>query len=418
MRKTINILISHTDLDDYVSQLFNLFRMDKSLLVDLLTAYIRLYTSKDENGNIDSFIIKDGDDEEIYCNFYNFDYSNVSEGIRNIFDTKNLNDNVVYNVYITDLNLDMSTANYLNELKTKGIINQLELIDHHITGKDVALKYPEWYNLTVGDSATKLVYDRSGIKHYTEGDYLLELVEIVDAADLFKTKNSNVFEAGRCLNNILEPIFKSVKNVSHTRFLVWWYIIQLLDSESLNDLVNGSSLYYRMLYKEDNIGRFRVKSLFSLLNALLNNVEFNRTFIYPTYEEINHPYHVLYYKNQIRTMLHNGQIITTRVDDKDIKFVVIDNHNGPVSDVSYYALKERKDIHFLVYLLPNGVASFRSYIEDNGDVRYDVSKIAKEFGGGGHMAAAGAKLDDSITNEKIIEELISIITNFKKENND
>ena len=55
-----------------------------------------------------------------------------------------------YLVLITDLNLTLSKANYLQqrieELKINGVDVELLLLDHHISGQECADKY-EWYHL-------------------------------------------------------------------------------------------------------------------------------------------------------------------------------------------------------------------------------------------------------------------------------
>lgn len=403
MAVVVNLLISHTDLDGYSSQLMNLLRINP-LTKEPIKLIENLYNNKDNDNNIDSLgieqnsTIKNGLLE--YVVFYNFNYDNVDEGIREIFVKNNDKEpNTIYNVYITDINLSMDTAYFLNELKIQGAINHLELLDHHITGKEVSEKYPEWYHMTIGISATSLAFNKLFPIPIDNIYYnvIKELTSIINAADVFDTEDNKVFEAGRCLNNILEYIFKSVKNKSHARFLVWCYLIILINTKS-------TTLVEDILNKEDDRGRERIKMLFNLLNNLIDGNPYNSELV-KLGKHIETPLHVLYYNNQVQSILSLGSTITLKKENESIKYLLVSGYNQSLSDVAYYTLYNRKDLDFIVFKLDNKMLSFRSFetVGEDGNkcVRYDVSELAKKLGGGGHRVAAGCILSKNSTEEEI-----------------
>ena len=398
MKFVNNILISHTDLDGYGSQLMSLLRVSKSNSLDIIEKMYNKY----KEGNFDIYWINDGE----CAMFYNFDYSEVDSGIRDIF--SKANPLVTHNVYITDLNLSVDICDYLDDLKKQGIINHLELIDHHITGQDSTTKYPEWYNLTVGKSATQLAFDK--LPQMDNMDTIKDLVSVINAADVFDTSDDKVFESGRCLTNILEPIFKSINNRSYSRFLIWTYLLLLIHVKDWYKY-NGD-LVDHILDVEDDYGRKRIKMLFNLLNCMFDNIPYGIGLLDPNVT-IETPLHVLYYKNQIQTVLNLGTTASVHDTEQNIQYLVVSGFTQSISDVSYYTLLNRPDLDFIVFLLPNNVVSFRSFIQVGEDrsehVRYDVSKLAAKFGGGGHMAAAGCTLKEEVTKDYIIEKIAEYI---------
>lgn len=398
MKLINNILISHTDLDGYGSQLMSLFRVSKSNRLDTIE---KMYNKYNE-ANFDMYWFNSDE----CASFYNFDYSEVDAGIRDIFSL--VNPLVTNNVYITDLNLSVDICNYLDDLKKQGVINHLELIDHHISGQDSATKYPEWYNLTVGKSATQLAFNK--LPQMDNMDTIKDLVSVINAADVFDTSDTKVFESGRCLTNILEPIFKSINNRSHSRFLIWTYLLLLIHVKDWYKY-NGNVVDH-ILDVEDDYGRRRIKMLFNLLNCRFDNIPYDKSLLDPN-EIISTPLHVLYYKNQIQTVLNLGTTASVHDTEQNVHYLVVSGFTQSISDVSYYTLLNRSDLDFIVFLLPNNVVSFRSFIEVGEDrsehVRYDVSKLAAKFGGGGHMAAAGCTLKEEVTKDYIIEKIAEYI---------
>ena len=145
---------------------------------------------------------------------------------------------------------------------------------------------------------------------------------------------------------------------------------------------------------------------------MFNDIPYDISLLDPN-ETLSTPLHVLYYKNQIQTVLNLGTTASVHDTEQNIQYLVVSGFTQSISDVSYYTLLNRPDIDFIVFLLPNNVVSFRSFIEVGEDrsehVRYDVSKLAAKFGGGGHMAAAGCTLKEEVTKDYIIEKIAEYI---------
>jgi len=93
-------------------------------------------------------------------NFYNSNYGNeISQKIeRIILDIENDDKNTAL-VLITDLNLTLQQASYLDKkLKESEKDIELLLLDHHKTGLECSQKF-QWYKLDEKRCATKITYD-------------------------------------------------------------------------------------------------------------------------------------------------------------------------------------------------------------------------------------------------------------------
>ncbi len=112
-------------------------------------------------------------------------------------------------ILISDLNLNLNEAEYLQDkiqehrLQNKDI--QIQLLDHHISGKEVAESF-HWYFLDINRCATKIVYEFLK-KHYTilepkDTIWLEPLVEMVNSVDIWDTQGYG-FELGKvCMRMI------------------------------------------------------------------------------------------------------------------------------------------------------------------------------------------------------------------------
>ncbi|WQY87648.1 3',5'-cyclic-nucleotide phosphodiesterase [Helicobacter pylori] len=112
-------------------------------------------------------------------------------------------------ILISDLNLNLNEAEYLQDkiqehrLQNKNI--QIQLLDHHISGKEVAESF-HWYFLDTNRCATKIVYEFLK-KHYTilepkNATWLEPLVEMVNSVDIWDTQGYG-FELGKvCMRMI------------------------------------------------------------------------------------------------------------------------------------------------------------------------------------------------------------------------
>ncbi len=112
-------------------------------------------------------------------------------------------------ILISDLNLNLNEAQYLQDkiqehrLQNRNI--QIQLLDHHISGKEVAESF-HWYFLDTNRCATKIVYEFLK-KHYAilepkNTTWLEPLVEMVNSVDIWDTQGYG-FELGKvCMRMI------------------------------------------------------------------------------------------------------------------------------------------------------------------------------------------------------------------------
>ncbi|VEJ25495.1 3',5'-cyclic-nucleotide phosphodiesterase [Helicobacter pylori] len=112
-------------------------------------------------------------------------------------------------ILISDLNLNLNEVQYLQDkiqehrLQNRNI--QIQLLDHHISGKEVAESF-HWYFLDTNRCATKIVYEFLK-KHYAilepkNTTWLEPLVEMVNSVDIWDTQGYG-FELGKvCMRMI------------------------------------------------------------------------------------------------------------------------------------------------------------------------------------------------------------------------
>ena len=83
------------------------------------------------------------------------------------------------------------------------------------------------------------------------------------------------------------------------------------------------------------------------------------------------------------------------------KFSVLPKHlDGIVNQ-----LRVTKDVKIALFLYENEDKTFKGSLRVNGD--YNVAKIAAEFGGGGHVKAAGFTIDGPI--DTAMDRILSVI---------
>ncbi len=146
--------------------------------------------------------------ENIQC--YNANYGReVSARIYEILNAIAQSKESKFLILISDLNLNLNEAQYLQDkiqehrLQNKNI--QIQLLDHHISGKEVAESF-HWYFLDTNRCATKIVYEFLK-KHYAilepkNTTWLEPLVEMVNSVDIWDTQGYG-FELGKvCMRMI------------------------------------------------------------------------------------------------------------------------------------------------------------------------------------------------------------------------
>lgn len=281
------------------------------------------------------------------------------------------------NLLITDLNLSEVLADKLAEAK-ENIGFNLELIDHHVSGKNAADKHYSWYYLNTNFSATMLTYNRFAnlIKEKnTDFEKELEfLANAVNAYDMWQEDNEFI-NAGKALNSIIteKHKFPEILNDLGRDYLT----DMLLDlSSSLN-----VELKQPMHYSEGN-KYFSERHWFE---SRLDNVN-----EYEAIETVRVRYMAKYIleKGLQKTIEINGLKGEVHFGLSAIfqEFSSIRNSSG--------------EIDFCVNINTKGFMSFRSKGDKN------VEAIAKKyFKGGGHFnAAGGSLLEEGINKTLTFEE--------------
>ncbi|WRA26595.1 3',5'-cyclic-nucleotide phosphodiesterase [Helicobacter pylori] len=142
--------------------------------------------------------------------YYNANYGReVSARIYEILNAIAQSKESEFLILVSDLNLNLNEAEYLQDkiqehrLQNKDI--QIQLLDHHISGKEVAESF-HWYFLDTNRCATKIVYEFLK-KHYAilepkNATWLEPLVEMVNSVDIWDTQGYG-FELGKvCMRMI------------------------------------------------------------------------------------------------------------------------------------------------------------------------------------------------------------------------
>lgn len=260
---------------------------------------------------------------------------------------------------ITDVNLTLEIATALEELRVeKGF--KLLVLDHHITGAQVAEKY-DWYILENDKCATKITFNY--FKKYNTYLYMELFSDIVDAYDLWKEDNP-LFKKGKLLNEVIFGSFKFPKEIKSTQFIFFNYVIcQILNLYSRNK----------------NVSHIEEKHLFNIKRAFvskqgvdINDVEMTLTdrynyLVYKQFTEIPFPI----------------------VEIGGLRFKLFYNVDGGVYQNVSSLFNSNKDGTFdgTISVNKQGLISLRS----KGDI--DVASIAKKyFNGGGHFNASGGNL--------------------------
>ena len=142
--------------------------------------------------------------------FYNANYGQeVKEQLELILEKIDKNNEIDPYILITDLNLSLDEAKWLDkEVKKRNDLNKgitLQLLDHHGSGEECANKY-EWYYLNTNRCATLITYefakDNFGLK---EPSWMKDYVDRVNAVDIWLIDQKENFEFGKvCMRLINE----------------------------------------------------------------------------------------------------------------------------------------------------------------------------------------------------------------------
>ncbi len=267
---------------------------------------------------------------------------------------------------ISDINLMPNEAKDLDKeirtLNSEGHKIKLQLLDHHITGQKCADKY-EWYFLDTKRSATKIVYDYllEEYKEFNQDEcqWLLPLVEAVNAVDIWLENETNNFEFGKVLMRMVSQAneINSTLFANENREYRLWLIkkaAEFVDKENNNILLDDNIHFMKKEYLKINDESNTIDNLSA--NNLVRTLEGKK-------EELT-----IFYKK------HKG-LLTYSL--------------GSISIPANAFLKANSDYDFFIDISKRGMASFRAAN------KVDVSQMAQKLcNGGGHPNAAGAKFDD------------------------
>jgi len=310
--------------------------------------------------------------------FYNCNYGKAIKYIlHNILKVINKEDTLI----ITDINIDETTAKYINK---EFYLKEIEtiLIDHHITGKNVAIKY-DWYNLNITYCATKLT------QLYFKKDNLELFADYVNAQDLWYTDNEYFPKA----NYLSDIAFKGYDFPS---------------------VISEENFKYRT---------FTIKKVFNKVKKGWSIRKIQKNFINIQEEYLAKGISQKILKNKNIPVEHKFvRYIFEKIKEKDFPILTIGNSTGKIffdlgsnifQQMSHMYNNKIKDMDFVVHVNKRGKLSFRS----NGDkIENNVELLSKiYFNGGGHFNAAGGSLFDD-PDKKIVSEneAITIIKNIIK----
>lgn len=279
---------------------------------------------------------------------------------------------------ITDVNLTLEIADAI-DAKQKEFGFELLLLDHHITGKDVAIKY-DWYNLDASKCATRIAYE------YFQNEITDENIDmfsqIVNAYDLWQ-ENHELFHKGKLLN---EQVFEGYKFPKEVHSLKVDYVLHMLEK------VNAQLKNYSVAQTEDCLNKF--KRMF-----LSNRIEYD--IISNNNKTMNDKFHYLVFKN-----FKEMDLPIVSIDG--IRFKVFFNIDGGVyQNMSSLFNDNANEFDACINISKSGIVGLRS--KGSGE-EHNVSRIAKKFfNGGGHFNASGGSIELKTKEIKSINEAIELI---------
>jgi hypothetical protein len=318
--------------------------------------------------------------------FYNSNYGaevsvKLKQMVHDIFTNCKKNDEVLF--LITDLNLTTQECQFVDQecekLSNFGININLQLLDHHISGKTQAASH-KWYKLDIERSATKLTFEYLCAKFPTvqiENEFAL-FVKSVNAVDIW-LENDEFFEFGK----VFMRLILEAKEISKVMFANEHadYRIKLLYSAL--EFLKGDDLSDKHIELDDNVHKLRKSYLAqNQKNDTIDNL--TSRFIVNLLGQK---------KNQMAVTINGKRgLFTTGL--------------GNVSVVANYFLKNNEDFDFVIDLSGKGNLGLRSCD------RVDVCEIAKNFfGGGGHTNASGGKMPNA-REFYTYEEYLAFMNNY------
>jgi len=297
--------------------------------------------------------------------FANSNYGDEITGrLKIFFDQMLLDNSKSILLLITDLNLSKEQCSYIEEQIEK-LINlknnidiQVQLLDHHGSGKESAAQF-DWYYLDTSRSATKITYDWLMRTFNCKNlDMFQSLVDAINAIDIWLI-NEKGFEFGK----VLMGAIASSREVGRTLF----------DNEDREHKFHMIESSYKLI-DEENAHIKLDNSMHSIKKSFFANNRDDNTLDNLVADYI--------------TDLLTAKKEELKIVYKD-KIGVLTYGIANISVIGNAFLVANPEIDFILNISPNGSISLRS----NGKV--DVSEIASTIaGGGGHPNASGGRINN------------------------
>lgn len=315
--------------------------------------------------------------------FYNANYGKeVSVRLKHILGKIKHSSEKTFLILITDLNLTMSEAKFLQSevdlLVAQGKKITLLLLDHHITGKDCAANYA-WYHLDSSICASKITLNyllenlasiseessqnTAFLSDNKQVESLTKFIDMIDSADTWK-EDGFAFEFGKVALGMIAG------SKEFSRFMFEGYDTQfkfaMLQKAKEYLLDSNNNLRENAAVELDN-------NIFLFKKDILGGDKATQTM-----EQI------LSHK-QAQLLGENKQDYTIYLKDKK---GILTYGIGGISVLANLFLQQNSDLDFFMDVGMRGTVSLRA----NGNC--DVSELSKElFNGGGHKNAAGGRVD-------------------------
>ena len=291
---------------------------------------------------------------------YNANYgAEVVERLEEIVEAlHNSNENAI--ILITDLNLTAGEAKWLDQevtaLNDKGRDIEINLLDHHGSGKESADRY-SWYTLDTQRCATKITYDYAKA-HYDldEPGWMKAYVDVVNAVDLWHQEEAENFEYGKvCMRLVSET--RELNRVIFANEDREYKLSLLLRAAEMMHVPNAPVVLDEAIHKMKK--EFFRKELDNTLDNLATD----------------YIVELLGHKRNIMTIYYKGY-------KGFLSYGV-----GNTSIIGNGFLTTFDEYDFIVDISYRGTMSLRA------NNKVDVSLIAKEWaGGGGHPNASGGRI--------------------------
>ena len=283
--------------------------------------------------------------------FYNSNYGQeIDERLNSICERAKNGDLVL----ITDLNLDMTQAKFIDE-KSKEIGFELLLLDHHKTGQECANSF-SWYILDISRSATKITYDYfkskvniSDLDHY---------VKCVNAYDIWLQDEVQKFEIGK----VLARYVTEAKEINRIMFSSENYRYISFMLKNAMKYVNEDEAYIKL---DDMLHSIKKSYFIKDKNNTLEN---------------------LVSKYIVELLTKNKESMTVEFQGKK---GILTYSVGNTSIIGNGFLRANPEYDFFLDI------NSRKNISARANNRYDVAEMARKlFSGGGHANAAGGRYND------------------------